>query len=107
MHSALSFRKIARYLPPESHGLTASETVAFKDQRICQNLRRVASEAGVREDGPPTVFTKLAAMLEDRTRESESNENDAAMASFYPEDIFTGEFLDLIGPYMEQEQLQV
>ncbi|WAO82894.1 Hypothetical protein NCS54_00006800 [Fusarium falciforme] len=107
MHSALSFRKIARYLPPESRGLTASEPLAFKDQRICQNLRRVASEAGVREDGPPTVFTKLAAMLEDRTRESESNENDAAMASFYPEDIFTGEFLDLIGPYMEQEQLQV
>jgi hypothetical protein len=67
----------------------------------------VASEAGVHEDGPPTVFTKLAAMLEHRTRESESHENEAAMAPFYPDDIFTGEFLDLIGPYMEQEQLQV
>ncbi|KAJ3469946.1 hypothetical protein MRS44_000045 [Fusarium solani] len=107
MHSTLSFRKIARYIPPESYGLTSSDTVASKDQRICQSLRRVASEAGVHEDGPPTVFTKLAAMLELRTRESESHENEAAMAPFYPDDIFTGEFLDLIGPYMEQEQLQV
>lgn len=104
MHSALSFRKLTKCLPLEGYGLISSETGVPKDQRICENLRRVASEARIREDGPPTVFTKLAAMLENRTRDHESNENDPIMAPFGAEDILSGEFLDLIGPFMEQEQ---
>ncbi|KAI8724358.1 hypothetical protein NCS52_00004700 [Fusarium sp. LHS14.1] len=107
MHSTLSFRKVAKCLPLEGYGLISSDTVVCKDEKICQNLRRVASEARIHEDGPPTVFTKLAAMLEDRTQNRESNEVNPTMAPFYADDILSGEFLDLIGPYMEQEQLQL